>query len=86
MAATSDRYREGSDAKPSAVPALVAHEALVADLDPNGIEKHQWVADIERPVLRVIIAAVAIAIGATAFAQEQLREDETRAINELSGR
>src|SRR6202030_1473544 len=33
------------------VDRLVAHEALVADLDPNGIEKHQWVADIERPVL-----------------------------------
>src|SRR4029077_14050324 len=33
------------------VDRLVAHEALVADLDPNGIEKHQWVVDIERPVL-----------------------------------
>src|ERR1700741_4380017 len=33
------------------VDRLIAPEALVADLDPNGIEKHQWVADIERPVL-----------------------------------
>ena len=33
------------------VDRLVADEALVADLDPNGIEEHQRVADIERPVL-----------------------------------
>ena len=33
------------------VDRLVAHEAFVADLDPNGIEEHQRVADIERPVL-----------------------------------
>jgi hypothetical protein len=36
-------------------------------------------------MLRVIIASAAIIIGATAFAQEQQREDETRAINELYG-
>ena len=30
---------------------LVAHEAFVADLDPDGIEEHQRVAQVERPVL-----------------------------------
>ena len=33
------------------IDRLVAHEAFVADLDPDGIEEHQWVVKIERPVL-----------------------------------
>ena len=33
------------------VDCLVAHKAFVADLDPNGIEEHQRVAQVERPVL-----------------------------------
>src|SRR5712691_12269451 len=36
----------GQDAERD-VDRLVAHEALVADLDPYGIEEHQRVADIE---------------------------------------
>ena len=41
--------------RPAAHPARCRspywHEAFIADLDPNGIEEHQRVADIERPVL-----------------------------------
>ena len=33
------------------VDRLVAHEAFVADLDPDGVEEHQRIAEIERPVL-----------------------------------
>jgi hypothetical protein len=33
------------------VDRLVAHEAFVPDLDPNGIKEHQRVANIEWPVL-----------------------------------
>ena len=33
------------------VDRLIAHEAFVADLDPNGIEEHQRVTDIEGAVL-----------------------------------
>ena len=33
------------------VDRLVAHKAFVADLDPNGIEEHQRVAQVERAVL-----------------------------------
>jgi len=33
------------------INGFVAYEALVSDLDPDGVEKHEGVAKLERPVL-----------------------------------
>ena len=35
----------------SDVDRLVTHKPLIADLHPQAIEKHDWIADIQRSVL-----------------------------------